>query len=67
MSSQDIIKNNIDIYTLKEPFESFMKKNNLTPEQVWERLTDELQVIAWVDVYDGMQEDLNYDLLKRKQ
>ena len=51
----------ITIHTYQDDFNKFKEKNELTNEEVKERIQRTLQVGAWADVYLGMQDHLDWE------
>jgi len=55
------MKKYLEIYTDEKRFEAFRKKNGLTKRKTWDHLKDALQIWAWGDIYEGMQDAVTYD------
>jgi len=54
-------KFSITVYSYEDVVEKFKKRNNLSNEEVRDRLEQELQVNAWADAYPGMQDYLDWE------
>ncbi len=52
---------NITVKSYTHVADKFKKKNNLTWDQVEERLRKHLQVDSWSDAYDAMQEAIDWE------
>ena len=61
MSEREFYEFKITVYSYKDVVDEFMKKNNLTMEEVREHLESDLQMNAWADSYPGMQEYIGWE------
>lgn len=59
-SGKEVYEFQIKVYSYKDVVDEFQEKNNLTREEVGERLAEELQLNAWGDAYPGMQEGIDW-------
>jgi len=61
MSKEECYEISITVYSYKYVVDKFKEKNNLSIEEVGERLAQELQMNAWADAYPGMQEYFDWE------
>ncbi len=61
MSEREFYEFKITVYSYKDVVDEFMKKNNLTMEEVREHLESDLQMNAWAEAYPGMQDGIDFE------
>ena len=61
MAKEECYEISITVYSYKKVVDEFKKKNNLSNEDVIDKLENELQMQAWADAYLSIQETLDWE------
>ena len=61
MAKEECYEISITVYSYKKVVDEFKKKNNLSNEEVRDKLENELQMQAWGDAYRSMQEGIEWE------